>query len=163
MNANEFLPGEESANAHRRILVIDGDHDIRELSFYVLTGAGYYVEAVEDGVAGLKVIQVARYDLVVTDHKLLRMTGMEMIEKMRAAAVTIPVIIAARHLPTQEVARKAWLKPIVMLQRPFSNDDLLGAVEKVLRPAGRNVAATLFSAVKREPALEMAGCGIVES
>jgi DNA-binding NtrC family response regulator len=157
MNTNEPLPGEESANAHRRILVIDDDHDFRQLSFDVLTGAGYYVEAVEDGVAGWRVIQAARYDLVVTDHKLLRMTGLEMIEKMRAAGVTIPVIIAARHLPTQEFARKAWLKPVVMLQRPFSNDDLLGAVEKVLRPVGRNAAATPLNAAKREPALALAG------
>ena len=155
MNANGPLPGEESANALRRILVIDDNHDIRQLSFDVLTDAGYCVEAVEDGVAGLKVIQAARYDLVVTDHKLLRMTGMEMIEKIRAAGVVIPVIIAARHLPTQEVARKGWLKPIILLQRPFSNDELLGTVGKALRQIGRNVATMPFSAVTREPALEL--------
>jgi hypothetical protein len=30
-------------------------------------------------------------------------------------------------------ARKPWLKPDVMLQRPFTNDDLLATVKKVLR------------------------------
>ena len=157
MNTNEPLPGEESANAHRRILVIDDDHDIRQLSFDVLTGAGYCVEMVDDGVAGWKLIQAARYDLVITDHKLLRMTGLEMIERMRAAAVTIPVIIATRYLPMQEFARKGWLKPVIMLQRPFANDVLLAAVEKILRPASPHVAATPFVAAKREPALELAG------
>jgi hypothetical protein len=33
-----------------------------------------------------------------------------------------------------EFARKPWLKPDATLQRPFSNDDLLEAVKKVLRP-----------------------------
>jgi len=157
MNANEPMPGEESANAHYRMLVIDEDHDLRQLSFDVLAGAGYYVEAVENGVAGWRVIQAARYDLVITDHKLIGRTGMEMIEKMRSAAMTTPVIIAARHLPTHEFARKPWLKPIVLLQRPFSNDDLLGAVKKILRPDGRNVAAIPSDPAKREPATELAG------
>jgi len=142
MKTNEPLPGEESANPHRCILVIDGDPDVRQLSVDVLAGAGYEVEAVEDGVAGWKALQTAHYDLVITDHKLLRMTGMEMIEKLRSAAMAIPVIIAARHLPTHEFARKPWLKPIVMLQRPFSNDELLAAAIKVLRPFGHNVAAS---------------------
>jgi DNA-binding NtrC family response regulator len=157
MNVNEPLPGEEAANARYRILVIDDDHDIRQLSFDVLAGAGYYVEAVENGAVGWKVIQAARYDLVVTDHKLVGGTGMEMIEKLRAAVIKVPVIIAARHLPTHEFARKPWLKPIVLLQRPFSNDDLLGAVKKILRPDGRNVVSTPSSAAKKEPALELAG------
>jgi hypothetical protein len=37
-----------------------------------------------------------------------------------------------------EFARKPWLKPTAMLQRPFSNDDLLETVQKVLRPDGDN-------------------------
>ncbi len=157
MNANELLPGVEAANANRRILVIDEDHDIRQLGFDVLAGAGYYVEAVSNGEVGWKVIQAAAYDLIVTDHKLLGRTGMEMIEKMRAAAMKTPVIVAARHLPTHEFARKPWLKPIVMLQRPFPNADLLAAVKKILCPEVRPTVVPSPNVVKRQPAMEMAG------
>jgi DNA-binding NtrC family response regulator len=157
MKTNEPLAGEETANPHRCILVIDDDPDIRQLSVDVLAGVGYDVDAVEDGVAGWKALQAARYNLVITDHKLLRMTGMDMIEKLRSAAMTIPVIVAARHLPTQEFARKPWLKPITMLQRPFSNDELLGAINKALTPVGRNLALPLSRTAKQEPALELAG------
>jgi FixJ family two-component response regulator len=46
--------------------------------------------------------------------------------------MTLPVIMATGHLPMNEFARKPWLKPDAMLQRPFSNDDLLEAVQKIL-------------------------------
>jgi hypothetical protein len=35
-------------------------------------------------------------------------------------------------LPIDEFARKPWLKPDLMLERPFSNDDLLEGVKNVL-------------------------------
>ncbi len=157
MKTNETVSGVESANACRCILIIDSDFDVRQLSVDVLVGAGYFVDAVENGVAGWKAVQAAHYDLVITDHRLLGMTGMEMVEKMRVATMGIPVIIAARHLPTFEFYRKPWLKPVVMLQRPFSNDELLEAVKDALCPDSRNAALLVAGAAKREPALELAG------
>jgi DNA-binding response OmpR family regulator len=61
-----------------------------------------------------------------------KMTGIEMIGKLRSANMAVPVIMATRHLPIQEFVRKPWLKPDAMLQRPFSNDELLMTVKDVL-------------------------------
>jgi CheY-like chemotaxis protein len=116
----------------RRILVVDDDDDIRQLSVDVLAGSGYDVEAAADGAAGLEALQANRYDLVITDNKMPKMTGVEMIEQLRSEQQSLPVIMATRHFPRHEFARKPWLKPVVELQWPFSNDDLLKAVKKVL-------------------------------
>jgi DNA-binding NtrC family response regulator len=50
----------------------------------------------------------------------------------------LPIIMATGHLPTNEFMRKPWLKPNATLQRPFTNDELLEAVKKVLRPDDNN-------------------------
>ena len=121
------------ANSPHRILVVDDDSDTRQLSLDVLAGAGYDVEAVKDGAAGWEALQAKSYDLIITDNKMPRMTGIEMIEKLRSARMAVPVIMATGYLPTHEFARKPWLKPDATLQRPFSNDDLLAAVKEVLR------------------------------
>lgn len=55
-----------------------------------------------------------------------------MIAKVRASCMEIPVIMATGHLPMDEFARKPWLKPEAMLQRPFSNDELLVSVKNIL-------------------------------
>ena len=66
-----------------------------------------------------------------------KMTGMEMIEKLRAARMAVPVIMATAHAPTHEFDRKPWLRPEATLQRPFSIDDLLAAARRVLRTGKR--------------------------
>jgi DNA-binding response OmpR family regulator len=121
-----------------RILVVDDDSDVRQLSVDVLTSSGYDVDAAKDGADGWAAIQANGYDLVITDNKMPRMTGVEMIEKLRSAYIISRVIMATGHLPVFEFARQPWLKPDAALQRPFSNDELLATVKKVLHQDGGN-------------------------
>jgi DNA-binding response OmpR family regulator len=122
----------------QRILVVDDDRDTRQLSVDMLIGSGYDVDGVKDGSDGWDALQTYDYDLVITDNKMPRMTGLEMIEKLRSATMTLPVIMATRYLPTHEFVRRPWLKPDAALERPFSNDDLLAAVKNVLKTGDGN-------------------------
>jgi DNA-binding response OmpR family regulator len=125
-------------NLPHRILVVDDDSNIRQFSVDVLVGSGYAVEAVTNGAAGWEALQAKNYNLVITDNQMPKMTGIEMIEKLRFARMAVPVIMATRSLPTHEFERKPWLKPDATLQRPFSTDDLLETVKKVLHADGNN-------------------------
>jgi DNA-binding NtrC family response regulator len=129
--ASAIAPVQNQTNSYR-ILVVDDDNDVRQLSLDVLANSGYEVEGVNDGAAGWEALQADNYDLVVTDNKMPRMTGLEMIEKLRSARMELRVIMATGVLPAHEFARKPWLKPDATLQRPFTNDDLLATVKKVL-------------------------------
>ena len=128
----------DQTNLHQRILVVDDDRDSRQLSMDVLIAFGYDVEGAKDGAAGWEALQNGSYDLVITDNKMPRVTGIEMIEKLRSARMTLPVIMATRYLPTDEFIRLPWLKPDAALVRPFSGDDLLATVKKILPADGGN-------------------------
>ncbi len=78
----------------RRVLVVDDDSHTRQLSLEVLAGAGCEVEGVNDGAAGWEALQAKSYDLIITDNKMPKMTGMEMIEKLHAARMVVPVIMS---------------------------------------------------------------------
>jgi DNA-binding response OmpR family regulator len=127
-------------NPSHRILVVDDNADTRLLSMDVLTDSGYEVEGAKDGAAGWEALQTCDYDLVVTDNQMPRMTGIEMLAKLYATRLTIPVIMATGNLPTDEFARKPWLTPDATLQRPFTNDDLVATVKKVLSTDDSNKA-----------------------
>jgi DNA-binding response OmpR family regulator len=129
-----IAPTRGQMNPTHRILVVDDNCDTRQLSIDALVGSGYDAEGVIDGVAGWEALQTYDYDLVVTDNKMPRMTGVEMIGKLRSANITVPVIMATGNLPMDEFARRPWLKPDAMLERPFSDDDLLATVKNVLGP-----------------------------
>ena len=130
------VPRPSPKNSPHRILVVEDESDALQLTVDVLIRAGYEVEAVKDGAAGWEALQAKGYNLIVTDNKMPKMTGIEMIGKLRAASVALPVIMATGYLPTHEFVRRPWLKPDIILEKPFSNDDLLAAVKKLLRPAG---------------------------
>jgi CheY-like chemotaxis protein len=126
-------PAQEQMNPPHRILVVDDNSNTRQLSINLLTGSGYEVESVNDGAAGWEALQNCEFDLVITDNVMPRMTGIEMLAKLYSNRLSLPVIMATGHLPTHEFAGKPWLIPDAMLQRPFSNDDLLATVKRVLR------------------------------
>jgi PAS domain S-box-containing protein len=111
---------------------VDDDRAARQHTVNALTGFGYEVEGVKDGAAGWAALQASHYDLIITDNRMPKMNGIEMIAKLRAASMTLPVIMATGLLPTHEFVRRPWLKPDVTLAKHFSNDDLLAAVNDLL-------------------------------
>ena len=125
------------AKQSQRILVVDDDHDMRQLNVDVLMDSGYEVHSAKDGAAGWDLLLVNHYDLVITDNQMPKMTGIEMIDRLRSAALKTPVIMATGNLPVHEFTRRPWLYPEATLQRPFTVDALLATVKKVLRHEAR--------------------------
>jgi DNA-binding response OmpR family regulator len=142
MNENQMLktrarptaPAQVQKKSQTRILLVDDDRDFRELQSDLLTSAGYEVESAIDGAAGWEALRTNDYDLVITDNHMPKMTGLEMIENLQAAHMTVPVIMATGNLPTEEFARRPWLKPEATLQRPYTDGELLATVRNVLDP-----------------------------
>ena len=123
-----------------RILVVEDEASIRQLTASVLTRSGYQVEATEDGAAAWNSLQLSNYDLLVTDNHMPKVTGLELLKKVRAARMALPVIMATGSLPDEEFARHPWLQPAATLQKPFTVEELLGTVQAVLRAATGNHA-----------------------
>jgi signal transduction histidine kinase len=116
----------------QRILVVDDDISIRRLSTEMLIRFGYQVDAAADGAAGWKALQGNSYDLVITDNFMPKMTGVEMVKKLHAAGMKLPVIMATAMLPQEEFVSHPWLQAVTTLLKPFRANDLLSAVKKIL-------------------------------
>ena len=131
----------------RRILVVEDEAEIRRLNAEVLKDSGYEVDTAEDGMTGWNALHAARHtpdrhDLLIADYNMPGLTGLELIQRLRATHVALPVIMAAGTLP-MELIRDHWLQPVVTLPKPYSPEQLLGTVEAVLRtsdgPTGKLV------------------------
>jgi DNA-binding response OmpR family regulator len=118
-----------------RILVVDDEALIRNLNTKVLIDSGYHVDAVEDGAAAWDTLQQKSYHLLITDNAMPKVTGVELIEKVRSAGLAIPVIMATGTLPKEEFTRRPWLQPAATLVKPYTVAEFLGTVKNVLREA----------------------------
>jgi DNA-binding response OmpR family regulator len=116
-----------------RILVVDDDRDTRRHYGFVLTRPGYLVDVAEDGAAGWEALNANRYHLLITEHEMPKLTGVELIKKLRAARMALPVVMAARRLPIEELAQNPSLQLAATLSKPFRADALLDTVYNVLR------------------------------
>jgi|SRR5664280_39814 len=114
-----------------RILVVDDDSGIRRLSALALSQSGYTVDAAEDGAVAWQALHANRYDLMITDNRMPKVTGIELLRKLRATRMALPVILATGILPAWELAQNPWLLPDATLMKPFSVDELLATVKSV--------------------------------
>ncbi len=140
MKENKILQTGEPAGASLqcpteplcRILVVDDYKDIRQLSAEVLIHSGYAVDAAADGVDAWEALQIKAFNLLITDNDMPKLTGVELVRKLRSAHMALPVILATGRLPTEELVQNPSLHLAALLPKPFSPEELLGTVTNVL-------------------------------
>ena len=117
----------------QRNLVVEDEGDIRQLSTEVLIHSGYHVDAAADGAAAWQALVADSYDLMITDNNMPKLTGVELLKKLRSARMALPVIMATGTLPKEEFTRHPWLQPAATLLKPYTVEELLEMVKEVLR------------------------------
>ena len=115
-----------------RILVVDDEPDLCYLNGKTLSDAGYHVDIAADGASAWDTLQMNNYDLIITDNTMPRMTGIQLIERMHAAGMIVPVIMVSGTLPKEELTQSPMLQPVATLPKPYSAVELLEIVKKVL-------------------------------
>jgi|SRR6516162_3012606 two-component system nitrogen regulation response regulator GlnG len=114
-----------------RILIIDDDPDIRDFLEHTLNSAGHQTLSAIGGREGLTQFLRNPSDLVITDLFMPELDGLEIIAGLRTRFPELPIIAMTGHTPDLlSVARKMGSNEI--LPKPFSSDELLAAVQKVL-------------------------------
>ena len=83
----------QSQDERPRVLIVDDEKFIRDILADFLGMEGYVVRVAEDGAAALGELQNAHYDMVISDLKMPRMGGIELLEAMGHAAPNALTII----------------------------------------------------------------------
>ena len=115
-----------------RILAVDDELHVRELCREVLEADGYQVDVAETAGDALERLQRDPYDLVLTDLKMPRKSGIDLLRAAREAAVDVPFVILTGY-PSIETAVEAIREGAEdFLPKPFSKDHLARVVRRVL-------------------------------
>ena len=92
-----------------RILVVDDEKVIRDILADFLNMEGYVVHTVEDGVEALKELGRRSYNLVISDLKMPKMGGLELIQKITEDSLPVLTVIMT-GFGTVETAIEAMKK-----------------------------------------------------
>lgn len=117
------------------ILIIDDEAVIRDVGEEILTMAGYTVTTANDGEDGLeKVSQDPSFDLVITDIKMPKLSGISFIQKIRQDVSTeTPIIVITGHGTIDTAIESLKLGTQGFLLKPFTPKELSDAVSDALK------------------------------
>ena len=120
--------------ADKKVLIVDDEIHIVHVVAIKLRNNGYEVISADNGAEAYDLALKEKPDIIVTDFQMPKMTGMELVEKLRQHAETkdIPVIVltARSFAIPQEQQKKLQISGC--LSKPFSPKELLGNIEDVL-------------------------------
>ena len=137
------------AGVRRHILVVEDDPQLRRLNSLLLSRSGYDVDGADDGAAGWEALQAVSYDLLITDHLMPTLTGLELLIKVHGAGITLPVIMATGTPPEDAFQLRPWLRPAATLIKPYLVADLLRTVRRVLRQPENSADGFQVSSCRR--------------
>jgi CheY-like chemotaxis protein len=120
--------------APRVVLLVNGEEDNRAMYRAVLEHRGFTVVEAEDGAAGLRLAQVVKPDLVVTDVRYTDDANLELIESLRTDErlrdVAVIVVTAGVVAETEQRARAAGCARFFI--QPLEPTRLLAAIEELI-------------------------------
>ena len=117
-----------------RIMIVDDEPAIGKLLLYQLSGFGYQVSYIQDGLAALQRLTAERPDLVLLDVMMPQISGWELCRQIRAYS-TVPVIMLTAKSADPDIVTGLQAGADDYVTKPFSMAQLHARIEAVLRRA----------------------------
>lgn len=143
--------GQRQPNAKGCVLVVDDEDVLRKAFVRTLERAGFQVREAADGAMALNELERGTFDLILTDITMPGMNGMELLRRIRARDLDVPVILVTGNPTVDTAAQAVECGALRYLVKPVEGSDLLAAVE-------RGVTLRRIARLKRESA-ELFGSG----
>jgi CheY-like chemotaxis protein len=118
----------------RRILFIDDDFAVAEVTQMVLEHEGFTVSIAVNGEDALRAAETEIPDLIITDYMMPIMDGGELVRRVRASPrlAKLPIILVTAN-ELREIPEAAMCD--FVLRKPITLRKLLGAIQQVLGPS----------------------------
>ncbi len=120
------------SRAGARILVVDDEQSARSGLEKLLSLEGYRVDLAEDGVQALERAAESVPDVVVTDLKMPRMEGLELLQKLRALLPDVPVIVVTAFGDVSTAVQAMQKGAEHYLVKPVDFDELEVAIARAI-------------------------------
>ena len=126
-----------SEKAH--LLIIDDEKNYLLVLQTLLEDEGYAVTAISDPETALAFLDESEVDVVVTDMKMPKVTGREVLERVKKNWPYIPVLIMTAFGSIESAVKVMKYGAFDYITKPFSNDELLLSIQNAAEPVANLV------------------------
>jgi two-component system response regulator FixJ len=115
--------------------VVDDDEAVRHSLDFLLRSAQLEVRTYESAVAFLAALPTLRQGVVVTDVRMPGLDGVELVRRMKASSIDLPVIVITGHGDIKLAVEAMKAGAVDFLEKPFDDEVLLASIRSAV--AGR--------------------------
>nr|WP_305045099.1 sigma-54 dependent transcriptional regulator [Geoalkalibacter sp.] len=119
-------------NKDFRILIVDDEESLREVLSIMLHREGYRVEAAVDGAQALARLKDHAYDLIISDIKMPRVGGFELLRHVRETSPDTVMIMITAFSSTEEAVEAMKQGAYDYITKPFKNEEIRIIVRNAL-------------------------------
>lgn len=120
----------------RKILIVEDEPFIVESLTFLLEREGYRVDAIRDGAAALDHLASASPDLLILDTMIPTENGFDVLRRFRQMphGFGVPVLVLTAKGQESDRQQMLDLGADEFVTKPFSNQDLIGRIGRLLQP-----------------------------
>ena len=121
---------------NNRILVVDDEPDLTQVSALALEYHGYKVDSFNDPQEALSKFKPGSYDLIILDIKMPKMDGFELYHEIKKKDNNAKVcFLTASELYYEEFRNKEYraLDRNLFIRKPINNEDLVKEINKIIK------------------------------
>lgn len=117
-----------------KILIAEDEKDIRDLIMLTLQFSGFEVVSARDGAEAVELAPTAKFDLIMMDVRMPRMTGYEACREIKKmdGMDQVPVIFLSAKGQETEVQEGIEAGAVAYVLKPFAPDQLIRKINEVL-------------------------------
>ncbi len=117
----------------KQILVVDDEPNLRRVMSAMLVRDGYDVHLAEDGEQAIKTLAEHHIDMVITDLRMPKVDGMELLRQALASDQELPVVIMTAHGSVDNAVEALKTGAFDYITKPFDQAEVRTIVKKALR------------------------------
>ena len=122
-------------NSPLNILLAEDERSVAFSISFALKADGHTIEIVSDGEEALSELtrKPGAFDLLITDHSMPRMNGMELVRRLRDTAFRGKIVVLSAHLSGENRAAYLALGVDMMVPKPFDVHQLRASIMRIGR------------------------------
>ncbi len=121
------------------VLVVDDEDALRSILAEILRALPCDVHEASDGLSALQKVKARRFDAVLVDLKMPKLSGLDFLDMARMYGFAGPVIVITGHGTKQQVIEAVRLGVADFIEKPFEIETVLAAVRRAVELKDRKV------------------------
>lgn len=132
-------------NYKAKILYLEDDADLGEITADMFTREGYLVDWVKNGNDGLQLLENGNFDIAVADIMMPQMDGYSFLKIIREKENKIPFIFLSARVLTEDILKGFDIGADDYIRKPFSLDELIARINRLLKNIPKDEVKTELS------------------